>query len=119
METTLFDGHGHPVAYIAEDNERSIYLWSGHAVAYLVNETLYGWNGKHLGWFASGVMCNLKGERVGSVREKCPYTTFLETSKFSKFTKFTKFTRFTPYSRPTLSSYYSNEGLEGFLKQGR
>jgi len=27
METTLYDGKDHPVAYIADDGENSIYLW--------------------------------------------------------------------------------------------
>ncbi len=40
METTLFGGRGHPVAYIADDGENSVYLWSGHAVAYVIGESL-------------------------------------------------------------------------------
>jgi len=49
METTLYDGTGRPVAYIADDSDNSIYLWSGHAVAYLVDSNVYGWNGTTLG----------------------------------------------------------------------
>jgi 4-fold beta-flower domain-containing protein len=54
-ETTLFSSQGKPTAYIADDS--TIYLWSGKPVAYLypdsVNDGLniYGFNGKHLGWF--------------------------------------------------------------------
>jgi len=36
------------VAYIADDRE-TIYLWDGHAVAYLYEDKVYGCNGKHLG----------------------------------------------------------------------
>ena len=85
METTLFDGRGHPGAYIADDGENSVYLWSGHAVAYVVGELVYGWNGRHLGWFVDGVVYDLQGQRVGSVRERCPYATYAEPAKYAKY----------------------------------
>ncbi|MFH6566285.1 4-fold beta flower protein [Pseudomonas kulmbachensis] len=50
----------------------SIYLWSGHAVAYVVEENLYGWNGQHTGWFVNGVLYNRRGQRAGSIGGKCP-----------------------------------------------
>lgn len=61
MEITLFDRLGYAIAYIAEDADHTIYLWSGHAVAYLAGENLYGWNGHHLGFFVDGVVYNLRG----------------------------------------------------------
>lgn len=84
MELTLYDGKGHPVAYIADDNENSIYLWSGHAVAYLDGENIYGWNGHHLGWFVGGVLYDLHGLRVGSIGEKCPYGLYAQPAKYAK-----------------------------------
>jgi hypothetical protein len=55
-ETALFDSTGTPVAYIADD--LTIYLWSGKPVAYLYRGNhgtdVYGFNGKHLGWFEKG-----------------------------------------------------------------
>jgi hypothetical protein len=35
-EISLLDTHGNAVAYIADDGEASIYLWTGEAVAYVV-----------------------------------------------------------------------------------
>ena len=118
METTLFDGRGNPIAYIAGDDEHSIYLWSGHAVAYLVDENLYGWNGRHLGWFVDGVLYDLRGHRVGSVREKCPSATYSEPAKYAKYEKCSKYSREAAYARPALSLSHSDEGFEDFLNQG-
>ena len=67
MEVTLYDGHGHPEAYIADDSS-TIYLWSGHAVVYIdQGGLLYGWDGHHLGWFVGGVLYDTHGYRVGSI----------------------------------------------------
>ena len=118
MEITLFDKHGKPVAYIADDGENSIYLWSGHAVAYIDGENVYGWNGKHLGWFVDGIIYNIRGRRVGSIREKCPFATYAEPAKNAKYAKYAKYARYAAYAIPALSTGYSDEDFEEFLKQG-
>jgi hypothetical protein len=48
MEIALFNKHGKPVAYIAEDGE-TVYLWDGRPVAYLSDDKVYGWNGRQVG----------------------------------------------------------------------
>jgi hypothetical protein len=118
METTLFDGRGHPVAYIAEDDDNSIYLWSGHAVAYVLGENVFGWNGRHLGWFVEGVMYDSRGRRVGSVGARCPYATHSEPMKYVKYAKYAKYARHVAYARPAFSLSYAEEPLDEFLKQG-
>ncbi|WP_233866774.1 4-fold beta flower protein [Paraburkholderia adhaesiva] len=61
-EVTLFNARGAAEAYIAIDDELTIYLWSGEPVAYLekagIGEgyNVYGFNGKHLGWFTKGAI---------------------------------------------------------------
>jgi hypothetical protein len=66
-EISLFDGSGQATAYIAPDDEMTIYLWSGKPVAYLdANEgsdqfNVYGFNGKHLGWFSHGAIWDHSG----------------------------------------------------------
>lgn len=118
MEETLYDGRGRPVAYIADDNEMSIYLWSGHAVAYIVGENLYGWNGQHIGWFVNGVLYNRRGQRAGSIGSKCPFALYAAPAKYAKFAKYAKYARYAAYARPGLSSSYSQEPFEDFLKSG-
>lgn len=49
-EITLFETSGQPTAYIATE-DMTIFLWTGEPVAYFIKNSIYGFNGKHLGWF--------------------------------------------------------------------
>jgi hypothetical protein len=69
-EITLYAATGKPVAYVVDDDDSTIYLWSGKPVAYLRSEDVYGFNGKHLGWFVKGVIYNHDGEIVAAVRSR-------------------------------------------------
>jgi hypothetical protein len=81
-ELSLFDGQGHAIAYIALDDDLTIYLWSGEPVAYLTHDAsgsydVYGFNGSHLGWFqkvvvwdhAGGASCATKEAMQGTQLE--------------------------------------------------
>jgi hypothetical protein len=118
MEETLYDSRGRPVAYIADDGEMSIYLWSGYAVAYISGEDLYGWNGHHIGWFVNGVLYNRQGQRAGFIGGRCPSALYAPTAKYAKYAKYAKSARYAAYARPALSSGYSQEPFEEFLKIG-
>jgi hypothetical protein len=66
----LYDSGGNAVAYIALDQDLTIYLWSGKPCAYLVDENIYGFNGKHLGWFRSwGWVYDHDGHVVAALAE--------------------------------------------------
>lgn len=41
------DRHGAAVAYLAEDGE-TIYLWNDRPVAYLADDSVFSFSGKHL-----------------------------------------------------------------------
>jgi hypothetical protein len=118
LEETLYDKHGSPIAYIADDGENSIYLWRGHAVAYTVDNLLYGWNGRHLGWYEKGILYDGNGWRIGSLGQYCPCSLSTGLTKYEKYSKYAKFSRYAPYTQPTLSSSYGDESLEDFLKAG-
>ena len=62
----LFDSHRQAVAYLDQDGSRTIYLWSGEPVAYLVDESVYAFNGTHLGWYKNGVIVDHDGNLVVS-----------------------------------------------------
>jgi len=66
----LFDYTGNAVVYIATDQDMTIYLWSGKPCAYLDDESIYGFNGKHIGWFQSGVVYDPEGRVVAAIAEK-------------------------------------------------
>ena len=119
MEITLFDRKGHATAYIADDGEGSIYTWDGHAVAYVNNEAVHGWNGRHLGWFIGGVLYDLHGLRSGFTRERCPVATYAEPAKYAKYAKYARYAAYAPYARPGLSSGYSDEDLEDLVLNGK
>ena len=117
-EISLFDQKGNATAYIAEDGEGTIYLWNGNAVAYLVQEKVYGFNGQHLGWFDNGVMRDLKGAQVGFVKSKCLVTPKTEKTKHTKKTKKTKMTKRTAKTRATNKNSKSTMPLDIFLQNG-
>lgn len=62
----LFDSQRNAVAYVVPGNDSTIYLWSGAPVAYLVDDSIYGFNGKHLGWYKNGVVLDHDGSVVAS-----------------------------------------------------
>jgi hypothetical protein len=116
MDAVLYDGKGHPVAYFEDDGERLIYLWSGHAVAYLAGDMIYGWNGHHVGWYYEGVVYDTRGQRVGSIGDKCPFALKEVRVKSAKHAKSPKFARRPEYKRPDFRRDYGNQDLEEFLK---
>lgn len=72
-EISLFDGKGRAAAYIVADDNLTIYLWSGEPVAYLVRDGgrdfhVYGFNGKHLGWFVAGIVRGHEGDAACALK---------------------------------------------------
>ena len=67
----LYDATGSAVASIAPDQDMTIYLWSGKPTAYLDDEDIYRFNGRHLGWFQSGVVYDHDGRVVAALAENC------------------------------------------------
>jgi len=120
-EISLFNSKGKPVAYIAE--ELTIYLWSGKPVAYLDEDSsggfhIYGFNGKHLGWFVKGIIRDHNGDRVGGVKEVFVSRTQFEPFKsFKQFQPFKSFKEFAPF-RPFFKNTWSDTSLTLFLLQG-
>ena len=65
QEVSLYSQDGTAVAYLATGAEMSIYLWNGDPVAYLQGESVYGFNGRHQGWFKQGIVWNREGRIAG------------------------------------------------------
>ncbi|WP_270694352.1 4-fold beta flower protein [Aeromonas sp. QDB09] len=117
-EITLFDSAGSAVAYISNDGEGTIYLWSGEAVAYLKQEHIYGFNGAHLGWFDAGIARDPKGFAVGFIRNTCPKLTKLEPlKKIKKIKKIKSIAKIAPI-KPINKSGSSALPLLVFLQAG-
>ena len=118
MEISLYNKNGKPIAYIA-DEEGTIYIWNGQAVAYLSDDLVYGFNGKHLGWFVHGVMYDKQGSKIGFTDNTCPSVRLIEPIKSIKHIKSIKKIHSIPNIRPILSIGYSHNDLEKFLENGK
>ena len=59
---TFYDRNGKPVAYTEDDTH--VFLFTGEPVAYFVENAVYGFNGKHLGWLDKGWIRDLSGACV-------------------------------------------------------
>ena len=121
-EVTLFNGAGKADAYIALDDEMTIYLWSGKPVAYLEKDSdggyhVYGFNGKHLGWFVKGVVWDHEGNGSCGVKEVLRTTEFEPFKAFKQFKPFKAFTQFAPY-RPTFTSKFGDTPCRFVLAEG-
>ena len=117
-EITLFDQTGPPVAYIDTSDELTVYLWDGDPVAYLEDESMYGFNGKHLGWFEKGLVWDHRGRVVGFTKGALEVLTKFEPFKsFKEFKPFKSFKDLAPL-KPSYKAEWSITPLMFFLSAG-
>lgn len=62
MEFMLYDAGGRPIAYC--DDGRHLYAFSGAPLAYLDGESVYAFQGHHLGWWDRGWVRDHQGACV-------------------------------------------------------
>ena len=124
-ETGLFNSAGQPVAYIdTSDPDMTIYLWNGTPVAYLSSSNngyynIFGFNGKHLGWYTNGVISDHNGYMVGFRKGAIDRYTQYEPYKSYKKRKPNKsYQQYIPY-KPSTRDVFSSESLSSFLTRGR
>ena len=119
-EVTLFGRSGDPQAYIASRDSNTIYSFSGEPLAYVDDKAnIYGFNGKHLGWFEDDIVWNHQGRRVGFTSTSCPVLRQFEPFKgFKQFKPFKGFKQFAPF-KPVKTGSVASESLLDFLKAGR
>ena len=124
-EISLYSGNGEAVAYIALSDELTIYLWSGEPVAYLSEDNaggyhVYGFNGKHLGWFVGGVVRDHQGDAACAQKEVLQSTNFESFKAFKQFKPFKAFKAFKEFSpfRPNFSSKFGQIPCNFLLASG-
>lgn len=124
-EISLFNSRGEPVAYIDTDDEDcTIYMWNGYPVAYLTTTSdddfsIYGFNGKHLGWYADGIVRDHQGYAVGFAKGAISkYTQYESYKSYKQYKPYKSYKQYAPY-KPYYKSTFSNESLSLFLKRGR
>jgi len=118
-EISLYDSSGKPVAYIAED--LTIFLWSGKPVAYLDKANsgwnVYGFNGKHLGWFKDGIIRNHDGDGACGVRGVVNSPQYEPYKAYKEYEPYKAYKEYAPYE-PSATRNWSNEPCSLFLRGG-
>lgn len=125
QEISLFDSDGEAVAYIdSNDEDSTIYLWSGSPVAYLFPNgdyyNVYGFNGNHLGWFEDGIIIDHSGDAVGFIKGSVSniYTQYEPYKSYKEYKPYKEYKSYEPY-KPYYNSSFSSEPLVLFLKRGK
>ena len=121
-EISLFNREGRASAYIVLGDDLNIYLWSGDPVAYLVRDSggdfhVYGFNGKHLGWFVGGIIRDHEGDAACAVKSVIS-NPHLEPLKSLKSLAPLKSLREMAPLRPLFSQQWGELPCRFFLKQG-
>lgn len=94
----FYDSRGIAVAYVAADRDLTIYLWSGKPVAYIEGDSVFGFNGKHIGWIKDGAIYDHDGHIVAAVAERFKEPVTPPPPKgFKQFKPFKSFKEFKPF----------------------
>jgi hypothetical protein len=118
-EVSLFDSHGAPVAYAADDF--TVFMWDGDAVAYLSGAddrySIYAFNGTHLGWFIHGLVYDHAGNIVGFAGDNyAGVRAGVEPAKGTKGHVPDKLTKEFARAEPVPTNQWSAIGLEALLR---
>ena len=117
-DVDLFDSQGRAVAYIAEDSDQTIYLWSGKPVAYLDEDSVYGFNGKHIGWLKGGAIYDHDGNLVAAIADRFAQPVSIPPPKsFKQFRPFKAFKEFKPF-KPFFTTSWSDIPARVFFLAG-
>ena len=121
-EVTLFNGAGKAEAYIAIDDELTIYLWSGKPVAYLEKDSgggyhVYGFNGKHLGWFVKGIIRDHEGGASCATKQAMSSTEYEPYKAYKQYKPYKAYTQYAPY-RPYFSNSFGITPCRFLLGEG-
>lgn len=118
-EISLYDDLGEAVAYIDTNEEMNIYLWHGDPVAYLDGESIFGFNGKHLGWLEDGIIRDHSGYAAGFIEGALNKLTKLERLKgLQKLTPLKSLQQLEPL-KPLYHNKWGRSPLEVFLSSGK
>ncbi len=123
QQVSLYDSNGDAVAYIDNDEDPTIFMWDGTPVAFIEIDgsdfSIFGFNGRFLGWYADAVIYDKKGYAVGARYGAAGITCKVERIKgIQKATPIRPVTSITPI-QPILKRTWSNTPLTEFLYNGK
>jgi len=110
QEIALFDDGGRATAYIAVEDEMTIYLWGGEPVAYLKPAEsgkfhVYGFNGSHLGWFLRGAIWDHDGDATCATKDVLRSTQYEPYKSYKQYKPYRSYQEYAPYM-PSLSGSF-------------
>jgi hypothetical protein len=120
VNLTFYSEHGEPVAY--SDDETHIYRFNGRPIGYIHEDSVWSYDGTHLGWFLEGWVVDEHGYRVLFTEEsvggpKLPVM-HMATSKSQKKGSPKKQSREDPESKPRrLRNSWSSLSEKEFFRQ--
>ena len=117
QETSLFDSEGEAVAYIDLSDDLTIYLWEGTPVAYLDEEDIYGFNGKHLGWYSRGSIVDHDGDAACVEKQRHPSPKYESYKSYKEYKPYKSYKEYAPY-KPYETGRFSNLSCALFLAGG-
>jgi len=123
QQVSLYDSDGDARAYIDFEEDATIILWDGTPVAFLENErsdiSVFGFNGRFLGWFEDGIIYDKDGYAVGAREGAINMMTKMERMKsMKKMTPIRPMTPMTPM-KPMWKNSWSSTSLAEFLFYGK
>jgi hypothetical protein len=114
---TFYDQAGSPVAYT--DDGKHIFLFSGQPVAYLHRDSVYSFDGQHLGWVRNGWIYDHNGCGVFFSDDSSggPLKPFKQFKPFKSFKMLMplKALRQLPPLKPLWSIYWSDIPVQKFF----
>ena len=114
----FYDSRGRAVAYVDEDENLTIYLWDGKPIAYLDEDSVYGFNGKHLGWLKGDAIYDHDGNIVAALPEAFQSPVSAAPAKsFKQFAPFKAFKEFKPF-KPFFGMSWSDVPAKVFFLRG-
>jgi hypothetical protein len=114
--TEFFDSKGAAIAYFEDDD--TLYLWSGEPVAYMVDDSLFGFNGNHLGWRKDGVIYDHDGYVVAAISSRFKAPVAVSPLKALKELKPLKTLKELKPLKPIFVSSWSENPTRSFFLQG-
>jgi hypothetical protein len=120
-EGEFFDSKRIAVVYLDDgDVDRTFYLWSeGEPLAYMDDDSLYGFNGKHLGWLRNGAVYDHDGNAVAATARRFKEPVQSPPPKGPKqYRPYKDYKEYKPY-KPVFEDTWSKMTARAFFLQGR
>lgn len=115
----LYNRFGKPIFRIFSNGR--IVTFGGKSAGFLQGDSLYNYQGKHVGWYSEGLVRDHNGHVVGfgenvtdTIHPFLPFKQFKPFADLTQFEPFRPFTQFEPF-RPFKSFIWSNIGLENIF----